>query len=112
MGARREDLLLRQDLAAVDRIMNPRRRPIDQRRERLALDRIGPELADTAAFGLGGHLGAQCHVLDVIADARIYGAWKAAWCGRVGVSERAVERWAKRRQRLLEGMELGARAGR
>ena len=84
--------------------MNPRRRSIDQRCERMALERIDPELVDTAAFGLGGHLGAQCCILDAIADARIYGASKAACCELIGVSDRTVERWSKRRQWLLDGI--------
>ncbi len=82
--------------------MNPRRRPVDADRERLALQRIDPEMADTAAFGLGGHRGAQCRVLDVIADARIYGASKVACCERLDLSTRTVDRWQKHRQLELD----------
>jgi len=84
--------------------MNPRRRPIDPDREALALDRIDPEMVDTATFGLGGHVGAQCRVLDVISDSMNYGASKAACCRRIGISTRTAERWLRRRQAALDDL--------
>jgi len=80
---------------------NPRGRVIDPAREALALERI-PEflIGDDPLRGLG----VQCRVLDVIADARIYGASKAACCELLDVSTKTVERWAKRRQRLCDAL--------
>ena len=84
--------------------MKPRRRPIDPAREARALDRMDPELIDTAAFGLGGHRGAQCRILDAIVDAMIYGASKVACCRRVDISASTAEGWARRRQAVLDAL--------
>lgn len=83
--------------------MNPRRRPIDARRELDALERISADVIITAGLA-GRHFGAQCEVLDAIADARIYGAGKAACCRRIGISISTAERWARRRQAVLDGL--------
>ena len=83
--------------------MNPRRRPIDADRERDALDRIPAQLIREAEWVKESHdLGIQCWILDAIADARIYGASKAACCELLNLSPSTVVRWQKRRQRFLD----------
>lgn len=84
--------------------MNPRRRSIDPGRELDALGRISADVIITAGLGAGRHFGAQCEILDAISDARIYGASAAACCRRIGISVSTAERWARRRQTVLDGL--------
>ena len=84
--------------------MKPRRTAIDPYREAVALDRISVDVIITAGLGAGRHFGAQCEILDAIADAMIWGASKAACCKRIGISTRTAERWARRRQAVLDGL--------
>ena len=82
--------------------MNANRRPIDPRREKIALHRFSDELILEAEWVKKSHdIGIQCWILDEIALARIHGASLAACCEMLDLNPRTPQRWAKRRQNKL-----------